>query len=494
MNDALKVLLIEDNPGDARLIRETLLSEKAGLFHLESVDRLSAGLQKLSAQKIDVILLDLGLPDSQGFDTFLKVKILAPHIPVVILSGLNDEELAAHAVREGAQDYLVKGKVDNNLLVRSLRYAIERKLAEKERRLYDERFHLLVDSAPDTIYIQTGGNFIYINAAGLTLFGAQGTSQLLGQPVVQRFHPDYREQVLSRIKTLNDDHQSVPLVEERIVRFNGEAVDVEVSAVPFLYQNEHGGLVFVRDISERKQAQLKALQFETLTRLSQAKSDLLSNVSHELRTPLAAIKGNIESLIEPDVTWNKQQQLEFLTNANQQTDVLTVLIKELLDMSRIEAGRLILNKEVCAFDAILDEVNTRLKTICLNHKLQISISPKLPPLSVDKGRIGEVITNLVENATKFSPHHSLITIQTYVEDSNLLITVGDQGIGISADDIAKLFDRFYQAKASVSGKTKGTGLGLAICKGILDAHEGKIWVESQPGQGSNFIFSLPLAK
>jgi PAS domain S-box-containing protein len=465
MNDALKVLLIEDNPGDARLIRETLMSEKAGLFHLESVDRLSAGLQKLSAQKIDVILLDLGLPDSQGFDTFLKVKILAPHIPVVILSGLNDEELAAHAVREGAQDYLVKGKVDNNLLVRSLRYAIERKLAEDERRLYDERFHLLVDSAPDTIYIQTGGNFIYINAAGLTLFGAQGTSQLLGQPVVQRFHPDYREQVLSRIKTLNDDHQSVPLVEERIVRFNGEAVDVEVSAVPFLYQNEHGGLVFVRDISERKQAQLKALQFETLTRLSQAKSDLLSNVSHELRTPLAAIKGNIESLIEPDVTWNKQQQLEFLTNANQQTDVLTVLIKELLDMSRIEAGRLILNKEVCAFDAILD-----------------------------KGRIGEVITNLVENATKFSPHHSLITIQTYVEDSNLLITVGDQGIGISADDIAKLFDRFYQAKASVSGKTKGTGLGLAICKGIIDAHEGKIWVESQPGQGSNFIFSLPLAK
>jgi signal transduction histidine kinase len=132
MNDSIRVLLIEDNPGDVRLIQELLAEEKGGSFRLESVDRLSAGVESLSGGNIDVVLLDLGLPDSQGFDTFIKVHDSVPQIPIVILSGLTDEELASRAVREGAQDYLVKGYVGSNLLGRSLRYAIERKQSEED--------------------------------------------------------------------------------------------------------------------------------------------------------------------------------------------------------------------------------------------------------------------------------------------------------------------------------------------------------------------------
>ncbi len=144
MNDCVKVLLMEDNPGDARLIRELLAEGKGGSFRLESVDRLSAGIERLASGKVDVVLLDLGLPDSQGFDTFIKVHNSVPQIPIVILSGLTDEELAAKTVRDGAQDYLVKGHVDSNLLGRSLRYAIERKQAEVELQEYRDHLEELV--------------------------------------------------------------------------------------------------------------------------------------------------------------------------------------------------------------------------------------------------------------------------------------------------------------------------------------------------------------
>jgi sigma-B regulation protein RsbU (phosphoserine phosphatase) len=128
----IKVLLIEDNPGDARIINEMLAEAKGVHFYLECTNRLSPGLNRISTGGIDVILSDLSLPDSQGLDTFAKVHARAPSLPIVVLSSLDDEELAVKAVQEGAQDYLVKGHVDSNLLTRSIRYAIERKLAEEQ--------------------------------------------------------------------------------------------------------------------------------------------------------------------------------------------------------------------------------------------------------------------------------------------------------------------------------------------------------------------------
>jgi signal transduction histidine kinase len=144
MNNSTRVLLIEDNPGDARLIRELLAEAKGSSFSVEVANYLSTGIDRLVRAEADIVLLDLGLPDSQGFDTFIKVHNLVPQVPIVILSGLTDEELAAKAVSEGAQDYLVKGHVDSNLLGRSLRYAIERKRAEVELQKYRDHLEELV--------------------------------------------------------------------------------------------------------------------------------------------------------------------------------------------------------------------------------------------------------------------------------------------------------------------------------------------------------------
>jgi K+-sensing histidine kinase KdpD len=156
----------------------------------------------------------------------------------------------------------------------------------------------------------------------------------------------------------------------------------------------------VRDITERKETEVKTMELEALKIISQGKSDLLANVSHELRTPLASIKGNIESLIEPDVKWSKKQQLEFLQSANNEADRLTFLIRDLLDMSRIDSGKMELDKRSYLVSEIFDSASRVLSVITAKHKLKIIIAPLLSPVQADKVRIGQVITNLVENATK----------------------------------------------------------------------------------------------
>jgi signal transduction histidine kinase len=141
----IKGLLIEDNPGDARLIQEMLAEARLIPFDLECANRLTTGLERLAEGDMDVLLLDLGLPGSQGLETFVKVHSQAPEVPVVVLTGLDDEALAVEAVRKGAQDYLVKGQVDGKLLARSIRYAIERKQAEKSLKEYSERLEEMVE-------------------------------------------------------------------------------------------------------------------------------------------------------------------------------------------------------------------------------------------------------------------------------------------------------------------------------------------------------------
>jgi signal transduction histidine kinase len=145
----VEILLVEDNPGDARLLRETLVDARLAQFELTHVDRLAAGLERLAGGGIDVVLLDLSLPDSQGLDTFAQAYAHAPDVPIVVLTGLNDAELAATAVRKGAQDYLVKGQLDGNLLARSLRYAIERKQAEDEIRKLNRELEQRVQQLTD---------------------------------------------------------------------------------------------------------------------------------------------------------------------------------------------------------------------------------------------------------------------------------------------------------------------------------------------------------
>lgn len=271
----------------------------------------------------------------------------------------------------------------------------------------------------------------------------------------------------------------------------------DVVAAPLL--NPDGSLSVIevlRDVTEWKRMEDEIIQaqarIEALHHSDHFKSELLSMVSHELRTPLTAIKGLATTLLRPDVKWGEEEERVFLQDINQETDRLARLVSNLLNMSRLEAGALRLDKDGYQVSEILESVSSTLATITEHHKLQVVVPSGLPPVFVDRTRIGQVLTNLVENAAKYSSKGSQITVGAEHSAGLVMLSVTDRGQGIPSDLLDKVFDRFYQGESVVSGRRNGLGLGLPISRAIMEAHGGKIWVESEVGKGSKFSFSLPV--
>ncbi|MDD5288971.1 MAG: PAS domain S-box protein, partial [Dehalococcoidales bacterium] len=244
--------------------------------------------------------------------------------------------------------------------------------------------------------------------------------------------------------------------------------------------------------TQLEEAQMQAYEAKKLREVDRLRSELLANVSHELRTPLSSIKGFTSTLLRKDVKWSAKQRQDFLQTIDSETDRLTRLISDILDMSRIEAGALKLKQQQCNISEVVDSVKGRLEVLTAHHRLKIVIPEKLPPVFVDEMRIGQVISNLVENAVKFSPVDSAITVAAHLEKKNIIVSVADQGEGMTKEVQGKIFNRFYQAEDVVTGRKGGTGLGLAICWGIVKGHGGEMRVESKVKEGSKFSFSLPV--
>jgi len=249
-----------------------------------------------------------------------------------------------------------------------------------------------------------------------------------------------------------------------------------------------------RKQTEEKAHEEKAQQVEALKELDRLRSELLANVSHELRTPLASIKGFASTLLQPDVKWNEKEQRDFIQAIDQGADQLARLINALLDMSLLETGALRLERAGYWIAEIVDSVRGRLDNLTEHHQLQMIIPAGLPSVFVDEMRIGQVLTNLVENATRYSSKGSQITIEAQLSGEQVIISVTDRGAGIPPGLVDRVFDRFYQAESIATGRKGGTGLGLSICRGIVETLGGKIWVESKVGKGSKFSFSLPVSK
>jgi PAS domain S-box-containing protein len=392
----------------------------------------------------------------------------------------------------------VKNETGQVVTIRSVVKDItERKLTEEALRESETRYRTIARLSSDFAYScfhtgDAGYRVDWITDAFYVLSG-YSESELKEQGCwMFVVHPDDYEYATTPLRHLKAGESDFR--EFRVVTRDGRVLFManymEFQADP----QAPGGLRLfgaAQNITERKQAETKAMESEALKRTNEAKSELLANVSHELRTPLASIKGFIETLIETDVKWSREQQLDFLQSADREADRLTFLIRDLLDMSRIDSGKMVLDKRTYSVSEILDSVGNVLKVITAKHNLKITNIPDLPSFQVDKTRIGQVITNLVENATKFSAEGSPIMVDVKREKDSIIFSVEDKGEGMSKETLNNLFNRFYQAGRVVSGKVRGTGLGLAICKGIVEAHGGKIWVESELRKGSKFSFSIP---
>ena len=229
-----------------------------------------------------------------------------------------------------------------------------------------------------------------------------------------------------------------------------------------------------------------------LAELDTLKSDFLSMVSHELRTPLGLIKGYVGTLLADDVPMDAATRHEFLGVIDEETDALSELVSNLLDTSRIESGMLRMEPQPTDLRGIVRAAVDMVQTRFPGRHVAVRMPPDLPPALVDGRRIGQVLANLLENAAKYSPDHTPITLRLCVEDESVHLLVRDHGPGIATADLPHIFDKFYRAADGVQ-QAGGTGLGLTIAGGIVQAHGGRIWAESPPGGGATFHVTVPRA-
>ena len=236
----------------------------------------------------------------------------------------------------------------------------------------------------------------------------------------------------------------------------------------------------------------EAAKVEALRKVDRLKSELLSTVSHELRTPLASIKGYATSLLRTDVDWDDETRREFLQIIDEESDRLTGLIADLLEMSEIEAGMLRVEKEPVLLPRLVQKVVKKLRPTAGEHAISFSAASDLPETMGDPRRLEQVLHNLIVNAIKYSPDGTSIAIRVEHANRDIQVSVKDQGVGIAPEHLEHVFERFYRVNGELTRETGGSGLGLPICRGLVEAHGGKIGVESKPGVGSTFYFTIPI--
>jgi signal transduction histidine kinase len=260
----------------------------------------------------------------------------------------------------------------------------------------------------------------------------------------------------------------------------------EIVASPFNDFNvKDGCLALLRNITKRKQLELELIE------LNELKTDLLSNVSHELKSPLTSIKGIISSLLQKDIQWDEDTQQMLLEGISEETDRLSSLVTNLLNMSKLEAGVWQPEREARHIADILNDAIEQQQWIYKNYVYNLNIYSDLPEIVVDGNQIMQVLNNLLENAAAYSDADSQIDICAEKVDSEIQVSISDSGIGIPDEDIDKIFDKFYRGNQSRT-RPGGVGLGLSICKSIITAHGGRIWATANKDKGTTFYFTLPI--
>ena len=253
---------------------------------------------------------------------------------------------------------------------------------------------------------------------------------------------------------------------------------------------EHARLTLrQRRFAEELEAKVAAAT-QNLRELDQAKSDFVSMTSHELRTPLTAIQGFSELLLTRETPVERMRQ--FHQYIHQEATRLGRIVSDLLDLSRIELGRGVeLHRTAVELAALLERNASLFQQEASGHQISWRAEPRLPPVFADQEKLDQIVQNLLSNAIKYSPAGGRVTVRGRVEPQQVVISVSDEGPGIAAADLPRVFDRFYRADSDLTKRAKGAGLGLFLAKAIVEAHNGRIWAESAPGKGTTFSFSLP---
>ena len=538
----IHILLIEDNPGDARLLRTLLQETASSQFELVHAERFSEALNRLSERRFDVVLLDLSLPDAQGLETISRLSGQAEGTPIVILTGLNDEEIAIRALQQGAQDYLVKGQADGQLLARALRYAIERHKAEESLKARNRELMVLrkiseailasldLNSVLEHILEQAIfigsfdlGNIRLLESNGDTLqvVVARG----YGNPVNVTSHRSIsRTSGTAQSSHFKDQLFEQPCVEEAVqscdglrtfkkegvhsfvqvpVRADGEVLGIIQLATrtPRRFKNEEVSLwetignhvgVAVQRAQLHEETKRQARELEKASKLQ---ADFSAMIAHDLRSPLMNITGVTEVMLDGMFGPVTEEQKKWLLRVQANSHNLIDLVSDFLDLSKLESGYVNVSKQIVSVTDLVRKSIESFQVVASNKKVTVAeaIDASLPSIFADPQRLEQVLNNLISNAIKFTGDGGEVKVgAALAETRGIRVWVQDSGEGIPTDEIGELFQKYRQGGNANHSNHKGTGLGLVICKMIVEAHGGTIWVESEQGQGSIFSFSLPV--
>lgn len=484
----IRALLVEDDPDDVLLLKDALSEVSMGRVKLDCTDRLSRALIQLGGQNYDVILLDLNLPDSRGLDTLNTAIRSFPRLPIVVLSGLADDAITVEAVRRGAQDYLVKGEISGPLVMRVMRYAIERKQVEAVLRASEARYRTLVETSPNGITLaDLEGKLLLCNQQAVKLHGYTNPEAMQGMDVFKLIVPsDRRIAALNTQKTINEGR--VVNAEYSLLRRDGSTFPGEISTA--LVKNNAGvptGFIsMTRDITERK----KAINAEK--QLVKVEQEFISSISHELRSPLMSLMEYLD-LVRSRPVNDAVVQEEFLVQAGQDAKRLLDTVNELNDFSLLEGDGLELNYESVDIIQLVCNVLSSLKDLATHRRVSLIAAPMKPVLmaEVDSPRIRRVLCKLVERAIRSSDKGRKVLVTCNPQNERLVMNVIDEGQGIPADDCERIFDKYFQANGSTN---HGMGLGLYVSRKIAEAHGGALTVSSQQEAGATFTVNIPISK
>jgi PAS domain S-box-containing protein len=386
------------------------------------------------------------------------------------------------AIRWQDQDLLLSVGTD----ISAIRKAAE-ELQESE-----DRFRLLLENAPDAVFVQTQGTFSFVNQEAVRLFGASSAENLIGTSILDRIAPQDLERARTRIREINDLRKPVSRTELTYLRLDGSPVPVETSAVPVSFQGQTGGLVFARDISERRRTELERMRLEDELRHSEkmkAVGQLAGGVAHDFNNLLQIISGNIELAAEQSGL--SSETVSALTDTRTAVRKAADLVSKLLAFS----SRKIMKPENLDLNDILSShIKMLTRIIPENIRIRFIPAPQPVPVFGDRGMIEQVLMNLCLNSRDAMPAGGEITIRTGRNRDEtghecVILSVEDTGIGMTSETKERIFEPFFTTKQP----GKGTGMGLATVFGIVNQHNAEIEVESSPGQGSVFRIIFPLS-
>lgn len=498
-NNEIRILLIEDCEADAYFLQETVDS----IFKAELTWKrtLSDGIAALNEESCDIVLLDLSLPDSNSLNSLESISKTAPKVPVVILTGLDDDETGLQALKEGAQDYLIKGKVTPDGINRSLRYAIERKRAEQ---LLCEAAKRSQEAAACAHAVQEK-LALALRSAGMGTWSWDVTTDTisLDRQAQQLFDNDGIQDYKSFIASVHEDDRDKVAeavsdclaqvtdysMEYRIILPNGNVR--WISAVGKTHC-ERGKVTtmsgVLRDVSARR------LQEEVSRRcaLLEQREEFVAMLAHDLKGPLVGTVRILAAMLKGSVGALSPAQHDLLGKICISHESLLLKLNNILDSYRLESNE---QELICSPVDVNELVMPALAEMTpLAQSKQINLVYDLvsmPNVSADKTAMQRVVSNLLSNAIKYTAVGGTINLEAVHQEDRALIRIADTGEGIAPEKITKLFDRFFQAKSHHSGN--GWGLGLYLCKQLLQAQGGSITCTSEKDAGTTFEISLAYA-